>query len=240
MKKISTIITTHAEGKLIIKSIDSCNAAVDKLNPSKTQVEKLIVMDRPNMETREIVHEHCSSNEFEILEVNFGDQGQVRNHLVSRSKGDYIAFLDGDDLWSENWLKASFDLAVSESSPAVIFPEFNWFFEGSNNILCQIDSSRPWYDHESLRVVNLWDALCFCPREVYLKIPFAKRDITGGYAYEDWNWNRRVLEAGISQKIATDTIIFKRRRAGSQGAHAEKRNVIAFPTASCYYDFYTK
>ena len=38
-----------------------------------------------------------------------GDLGRVRNALVPRATGRYIAFLDADDLFSENWLAEGLD-----------------------------------------------------------------------------------------------------------------------------------
>lgn len=238
MKTISAIITTHAEGELILPSLFSCNLAVKNIEDKGIPVEKILVMDNPSKSTRKVVKQHAKDMNYLVTEYSFGDQGEVRNSIVKKAKGQYVAFLDGDDLWSENWLIEAHSLALNAPKDCVIYPEFNWFFEGSNNILCQIDDGDPTFDHEALRAVNLWDALCFCPKDVYLRFPFARRNIDEGFAYEDWNWNRRLFEAGVQQKIARDTIIFKRRRAGSQGAHAAKRSVVAAPTASCFYDFY--
>ena len=36
--------------------------------------------------------------------MNERDLGRVRNALVPEVEGEFIAFLDADDLFSENWL----------------------------------------------------------------------------------------------------------------------------------------
>jgi glycosyltransferase involved in cell wall biosynthesis len=236
MSSISTIITTHGEGELLIVSVQSCNDAVKQVESLGVSVEKFLVMDRPTKETRKAVDE-CGAS-FTVIERDYGDQGLVRNDMVGIAKGDYIAFLDGDDLWSENWLADAYNKAQELGYDCVLYPEFNWYFEGSNNILCQIDESREWFDYEQLRAVNLWDALCFCPRKVYKENPFIQRNIKEGFAYEDWHWNRQIFEASIPQRIVEDTIIFKRRRIGSQGSFAQKRGVIAKPSESSYYEFF--
>ena len=238
MIEISAVITTHAEGELVIPTIQSCNLSTAMLSQQGVNFDKTIVMDRPSVKTKDIVLKLASEHQYSVIECDFGDQGLVRNHVVNEVAGAYIAFLDGDDLWSENWLLTAYNLSKKMTKIGVVYPEFNWFFEGSNNILLQNDHESSRFDAEALRAVNLWDALCFCPKQVYQKYPFSSRKIDKGYAYEDWNWNRRLSEGGMPQLIAKDTIIFKRRRKGSQGAYAEQRGVVAEPTASCYFDFY--
>lgn len=237
MSEISAIITTHAEGDLIHASMQSCFVAIDALveQNESVSVEVLLVMDRPSDATRKAVSQYASR--VDVVEFDFGDQGLVRNKIAEQASGQYIAFLDGDDLWSENWLNQAYQLAILDGE-CVVYPEFNWYFEGSSNILCQNDDSVPAFDYEALRVVNLWDALCFCPKRIYHEFAFVDRKIDAGFAFEDWHWNRQLFEAGITQKTAKDTIIFKRRRIGSQGAQASRRGVLAEPTKSCFYEFY--
>ena len=236
--QVSAIITTHGEGELVIPSVLSCDNSTKMLEALNISYEKILVMDRPTDTTRTVVERLAAENGYRLVEYDYGDQGQVRNDIVTAAEGRYIAFLDGDDLWSENWLLAAYQLAEQSTVATVVYPEFNWFFEDSYNILCQVDHHAKSFDHEALRGVNLWDALCFCPKEIFLQVPFAKRQIDLGFAYEDWNWNRRLHEHNITQLIASDTIIFKRRRDGSQGTHAANRGVIAQPSASCFFDFY--
>ena len=239
MTDLSIIVTTHGEGELLVASVTSAFEAVQLLEQThEVSVEKIVVMDRPTQSTIDAVDVCAAQQDIQVHKCDYGDQGKVRNHIVGIAQGRYVAFLDGDDLWSENWLLTAYEMSRSHAGPLVIYPEFNWFFEGSNNILCQVDSDSEFFDQEALRSVNLWDALCFCPRQVYLDTPFPPRRISDGFAFEDWNWNRRIMELGVTQKIAPDTIIFKRRRIGSQGAQAAKRGVMAEPTRSVYYDFF--
>jgi glycosyltransferase involved in cell wall biosynthesis len=235
---VSAIITAHHEKEMLIPAIESLNAASELLLESGVDVEKIIICDCPDAGTTKIVEQQTKGHDFIVHMVEFADQGKSRNFAIESARGEFIAFLDGDDLWSENWLYEAYQQATSCEDKPVIYPEFNWFFEGSENVLCQTDERFAYFDVEALRTVNLWDALCFCPRDIYLQIPFAGRQIKAGFAYEDWNWNRRVMEAGHSQLVAKNTIIFKRRRLGSQGAEAAKRGVMAKPTASSFYAYW--
>lgn len=236
--KVSAIITAHHEKEMLIPAMQSLVASCDALKTKEISTEKIIVCDCADGGTKRIVSDYAARLGFSVLDVEFGDQGKSRNFAIEQAQGEYIAFLDGDDLWSENWLDEAYKLAEMNQKSAVIYPEFNWFFEGSENVLCQSDNTFPWFDQEASRTVNLYDALCFCPRDIYLSIPFTGREIKKGFAYEDWNWSRRVMEAGFQQRVAKNTIIFKRRRLGSQGSEATKRGVMARPTDSCYYRYW--
>lgn len=237
---VTAIVTAHHEAQMLIPAISSMRAASDKLRELGVSVQQLLVCDALDRPTKKLIDSGVLGSDLDICIVNYGDQGKTRNHAVGLANGEFIAFLDGDDLWSENWLVEAYKLARSDNEKRVIYPEFNWYFGDLETILCQVDDGFPWFDAEALRVVNLWDALCFCPKSIYVNTPFKPRQIKQGFAFEDWNWNRRVMEAGIGQSIAKNTIIFKRRRLKSQGAEATRRDVIAEPSESSYYDFWKR
>ena len=66
-----------------------------------------------------------------------GDLGRVRNALVPQTDGRYIAFLDADDLFSENWLAEALAVlkAADERGERVIaHPELNIVFDGGQDV----------------------------------------------------------------------------------------------------------
>ena len=234
MPDITTILTAHSEGVMAGLSLRSMKEAARHAEEKDLEVEILIVLDSPNTSTRQ-AFEGLEDSKVRIIEVDYGDQGMSRNAGVQTANGDFVAFLDGDDLWSFNWLSDAY-AAVRENT--VIHPEFNYFFGSSNNIMVKIDDRTSYFDPEFLRVGNFWDALCLAPRTVYLSYPYYERDIKNGFAYEDWHWNCVTLEAGISHRVAPDTIHFKRRRPESQSVHSGNRKAIVKPTALFKYDWY--
>lgn len=222
---ITAVITGHREGVMAGVSIRSFLDCIDFAKTRGVSVEVLGVLDRPDRKTRD-VFSALSELGHRVIELDFGDQGQARNCAVERSSGKYVAFLDGDDLWSLNWLVEA--LKVCEDSPGKVIchPEYNWFFDQNSNVLLMTDDRDPFYQENFLRFANYWDALCLAPRQAHLDAPYCARDVAGGFAYEDWHWNCETVSLGYRHWVATDTIHFKRRRKDSQTLRASAAKVL--------------
>ena len=220
---ITTVVTAHNEGLLFGKTMNSLAVAVEHAQKNGLSVEMVFCLDNPDALTSRMVKEN--SNGSEVLEFDFKDQGIVRNEAIRIAKGTYIALLDGDDLWSFNWLTEAYSLAKQDKK-FIVHPAFNWYFEGSNNILKIIDQDSELFDQDFLRVGNYWDALCFCHKEVYGMCPYGQRDIEKGFAYEDWHWNCETIVQGFKHKVAKNTVHFKRRRTISQTILASQREAL--------------
>ncbi|WP_026377280.1 glycosyltransferase family 2 protein [Aestuariibacter salexigens] len=229
---ISAIFTAHREGMLAAKSLVNFFECIDYSVSNGFDIEAIICADRPDKLTKEIVEMY--SRRAKILTLDYGDQGLVRNEAIKVSQGEYIAFLDGDDFWSYNWLVESMNVAKA-SKNFIVHPAYNWFFEGSNGILKKVDQESTVFDKRFLRAGNYWDALCLCHRSIYEVCPFTKRDMENGFAYEDWHWNCETLTRGFIHKVAQNTIHFKRRRTGSQTMKASQRAVLMRKTELISY-----
>ena len=70
--------------------------------------EMIIVDDCSTDNSRDIVKKYeVKDSRIKLieLEVNFGGPARPRNVGLDISKGDYLAFLDADDVWLENKLQ---------------------------------------------------------------------------------------------------------------------------------------
>ena len=230
---ITAILTAHAEATTVGVSFRSMLAAVRVATEAGLDVEMLVVLDEPDEATREMLAE-VDTQGARLLEVSYGDQAPVRNHAVRESRGRFIAFLDGDDLWTENWLVASRALCAAEPR-TIAHPYADWVFGESHSLSLPPDQTDPQFDPATLRVTNAWDTLCLAPREAYLDHPFHARALAQGYAFEDWLWNLDTVRAGYVHRVVPDTIHFKRSRAGSQFRHASANQSTTRPTP--YHDY---
>ena len=213
---VTAVLTAHAEGTLVGMSYKSLCDAVDVLVQAGYSAEIVVVLDRPDVCTKEIINNIDFQYPGRVIETDFGDQGLARNRAVQVANGEFIAFLDGDDLWSDNWLLVAMEESKKFDKEVIIHPEINWFFGGVSSLFFNIDQRDPSFDKRFLRVANYWDALCFARTNVHLQYPYSKRDIEKGFAFEDWYWNCVTLEAGILHVVVERTVHFKRRREGSQ------------------------
>jgi len=232
---VSAILTAHGEGAMASVSYRSMMEACDYAEARGITIEKIIVLDKPDTFTQAVFEE--LDDDIVVIETDFGDQGLVRNLAVEKASGKFIAFIDGDDLWSENWL---YDAAVylsDKPESTIAHPEFNWFFQGVSSILITVDQEDPLFAEDFLRFGNYWDAMCMTHRNTHLSHPYCLRRIKDGFAFEDWHWNCQTYEAGCVHKIVEDTIHFKRRRENSQTLEASSTKSLMPETGLTSYEY---
>ena len=236
--EISAIITAHREGAVAVTALRSYLACVAHAERIGLRVQKIAVLDRPDSATRAAFADFATAPTDAVIEVDYGDQGLSRNRGVDCASGRAVAFLDGDDLWSSNWLDSAWTMFTALGRKSIIHPEFSLYFGISRNVLITTDQTDPLFDLEFLRFGNCFDALCLADRETHLRFPYCVRDMKRGYAYEDWHWNCVTIEAGFSHRVARGTIHFKRRRRWSQNVKANMRGALVRPSALFGYDWY--
>jgi hypothetical protein len=217
---VGAILTVHAEGAMASVSYNSLLECCNYAESKGITVHKMVVLDRPTRQTRAVFDGLSEIENTTVLETDFGDQGLVRNKAVEACSADLIAFLDGDDLWGENWLHLAHSQLCNRKVGTIAHPEFNWFFQGTSSILIGTDQSDPNFSSDFLRFGNYWDAMCMAHRSTYLNNPYCKRAIKEGFAFEDWHWNCETYLNGHVHEIVMDSIHFKRRRADSQTIEA--------------------
>ena len=232
---VSAIITAHKEGAMAGMSYRNLCECVATLEEGGYLSETIIVLDSADDFTSSVFSDIAENERTKLLITDYKDQGKARNRAIQEANGEYIAFLDGDDLWSANWLLDAYGVALEKGKNTILHPEFNWFFGGTSSVLVGIDQLDKDYDPQFLRFANYWDAMCFAHSDVYKKIPYCDRDVDAGFAYEDWYWNCETLEHGFVHQIVTDTIHFKRRREGSQTMEASGTSSI--PPRSTFHLF---
>lgn len=236
---LTAVITAHAEGGVAEISLRSFRAAVDAAQAAGIAVEALVVLDNPDDATR-AVFAGVAAHGYRLMETSHADQGRVRNDVIGRVAAPYVAFLDGDDLWSQNWLVDAYATCLADPGRVIAHPALDWIFEGEEMIAFFPDGRDPAFDPASVRVSNPWDALCMAPLAAYQDNPFAARAIDEGWAFEDWHWNMETIAAGYRHVVVPETIHFKRRRRGSQFVEARETRALPRPSALLDYAWWER
>ena len=97
---VSVVIPTYNASKIIVECIQSV------CRQSFTSFEILVVDDCSTDNTRQIIKNMKITNlRLFKTKVNSGGPAKPRNIGISKSRGQYIAFLDQDDLWEKNKLR---------------------------------------------------------------------------------------------------------------------------------------
>jgi len=203
---ISAVINGHAEGLLLKPSIDSALRAREYAVAKGLAVELIVILDRPDDISRTVAHACLKDHPHaRVVEVQNGDLGLSRNDGASAASGEYVAFLDGDDLWGKNWPTAAYNSAVASGREIVWHPEVNVYFGGTPHIFLHIDSDDPSFEISGIAYTNYWTALSFVRRDFLLQVPYSRTQLAKQIGYEDWGWNLHTMELGAVHKIVPGT-----------------------------------
>lgn len=244
LPSLEVIVTAHKEGTLLLPTVKSAFEAVKCLHSKyDVDVNYMLYLDKPDAITKKIAMDIKMKYGIKVYFGKNGDPGRSRLAAINKTKQKYIALLDGDDLWSENWLLSVYRFLAEKSKKErkniVLHPEYNLIFGDHSVLVRQGEPSDPFFDPSFFRIGNFWDALCFAPIKVFIDYPYKDNDLDAGFAHEDYLWACETYLAGVKHHLIKDTIHFKRRRGGSVSVVAESKKVKVMPTALSKYKYYT-
>ena len=220
--ELTIIITAHAEGLLIHKTMLSVFRALVPIEAAKIPYEILVHIDRGDKDTAAYLSRYAHDPRFRLVNSDFGDLGLSRNWAIAEAQGEYVAILDGDDLVSENWLIAAWQLVKErerDSSDGQMFiarPEAILSFfppEGDDWPVCvQYNTDSQSKEYEAIRMIsnNPWPPTLLARREVLLTTDYQKNQ--QGFGYEDFTFNADALAKGIKHLVVPQTVLFYRRK----------------------------
>jgi glycosyltransferase involved in cell wall biosynthesis len=150
-----------------------------------------------------------------VLECNFQDLAKARNFGVSESSGEFIAFIDADDIWGSNWLLEAVKMARNNTEVHVLHPQLNYYFghatsRDSSFVTKHIDSQSSEFDLFTLAFANYWTSSAFAQKSVFELVPYRPIDLNAKIGFEDWSFNIDCLVAGIHHSYVPKTIHFIR------------------------------
>ena len=211
---LTVIVTAHNETAVCGPTMRAADLAVGAARARGFTVQTVIGLDAPLPVTLVYFQQpHFDHWERRVLDER--DLGMVRNALVRGCDSRYVAFLDADDLFSENWLAegvAALDAAAARGEHAIAHPELNVIFDGESAVLLNIDQGSPLFTPYYLYFRHYYDSLKMAPLEAHLEMPYVPRDVVNGLSYQDFHFTIESLASGWRHIAVKDTIIFKRRR----------------------------
>jgi glycosyltransferase involved in cell wall biosynthesis len=231
--RLTIVITAHNEGTLLAKTVESCRRALKVAVGHFSSSEIMIVADRAKQKTRELAELLAERRLVDVCHfTDFGDPGHARNFGVEAAKGDFITFVDGDDLINHNYIKVMMLRAHESDDGTFLRPQMVITFGQEKAFLLQFDS-RLITNKEVMLYSNPWAMPVFGRRKDFLAVPFVGDDKVNGFSHEDWEWNLHILNAGGTFEAIDDAIYFARRRRNSRTAEAREFQYVIRPV-----DFY--
>lgn len=128
--KVSVIIPTYNSAPFIVATIRSV------LDQTYDNYEVIIVDDGSTDDTLQVVNDFVSSScdfvdKILVFSKPNGGPASARNLAIRNSTGQYIAFLDGDDLWTPNKLTEQVKFLECHPEVGMTFAEAVVFIEQS-------------------------------------------------------------------------------------------------------------
>jgi hypothetical protein len=225
MTDLTLVVTAHDETVVSGPTMRSADLAVEAAREHGYTVEPIIALDKATDATTAYFHQPRFDH-WERRILHEGDLGRVRNALVPDTEGELIAFLDADDLFSENWLAEGISAVKAgedRGEKLIAHPELRVLFDRNQTVSRNIDQDSPLFTPHYFYVRNYYDSLCLASREAHLAAPYAERDIPNGLSFQDFQFNIETMSRGWKHVVVKDTLIFKRRRDFSLMVESKSR-----------------
>ena len=134
--------------------------------------ELIIVNDGSKDNTADVLKKYETNSQIKIIHKENGGVSVARNTAISASKGEYIVFLDADDVWHTNHLEVMNEL-ITEYPDAGLYATFTRtelvnggiieecdFFKDKPDVVYLEDFFEAYYNDKSAMIFNITTA-CF-------------------------------------------------------------------------------
>lgn len=181
--KVTVIVPAYNSEKYIQKCIDTVKEQTFK------DYEMLIINDGSTDNTLKIIEENIKAyNWLRVITIENHGQGYARNLGIREAKGDYILFLDSDDLLSPETLELTVKRIESDESDLVFFdwirysPDTNKYKKSSKKSFFDVSMLQ---EEECLRILAL--KAYYTVASLYSKKFLQENNIryAEGHIYED-------------------------------------------------------
>lgn len=113
---VSVIVPTYNCAAFVADALDSV------LSQDYSPIEVIVVDDGSTDGTRDVLARY--GERIKVFQQQNGGPAAARNLAVSKSKGEYLAFLDGDDLWLPGKLTAQMAYIAAHPDAHVVYGEW--------------------------------------------------------------------------------------------------------------------
>lgn len=116
---ISVVITAYNYGKYISVAIESA------LSQTYTDIEVIVIDDGSTDNTPTVMEQYASDARIRYIRQANQGQPKAKNRGVAESAGEFVAFLDADDIWMPNKLARQLTL-FSDPEVGVVYTRRLW------------------------------------------------------------------------------------------------------------------
>lgn len=194
---ISVVITTYNYEKIIKRTLESV------YNQTFKYFDVVIIDDCSSDNTTDIIKEYIADKESFSLYINEKNMGVSlsRNKGIEIASGDYIAILDGDDLWHEEKLERQYEF-LKNNNVDLTYCSYSYFTSDENDELL-VYRTKPCATYKGLLKENYIGC-----STVLIKSDVAKNNkFSPDIEHEDYAYWLNLLKMGYNLKGDTNAYV---------------------------------
>ena len=202
---MSVLIPTYNRAHVVTEAVDSV------LGQSYADFELLVIDDGSTDDTidRLAVYE----NRIHLYRQQNLGASAARNNGIRHARGQYIAFLDSDDLWLQNKLRAQMDLIARDSQVKICYTEEIWIRRGVRvNPKRKHRKYSGWILEKMLPLCIVSPSSALIAREVFDRVGLFDESLPVCEDYDLW------LRIGLHYPI----VLIDRPLIVKRGGHADQ------------------
>ena len=234
MKLVSIIIPAYNVENYISQCLQSV------INQTYASFECIIINDGSTDKTLDII-ECFAKKDYRIkfFSVSNGGQANARNLGIEKSQGEYLCFVDSDDVISHDYLANLINCIESTGSDVAIcdYTSKSTDLGGDSDFKMTVYSSKTsimnnYFNNMSYLFVVPWNKL-------YKKYLFQEIRFPLGTIYEDEGTTYKVLYSADNIVVIPQKLYYYRQREGStMNTGLSKSNLVLFDRLSEMVDFF--
>lgn len=212
-----------------IKELERCVESI--VNSEFQNYEVVLVDDGSKDGSAELCDKLAAQHKvIRVIHKINGGAAEARNVGIKHAQGEYIIFVDSDDLWNENKLQELSDLLLEKNNPDVLLCGVTIFQQDGTFVKELIPSAVSGTKKEKLgKLVKKYEYIS-APYTQIVSRDFLEENqlyFTNGMLCEDIEWSARIMQACTTIEVYPASF-YKRiyRNEDSATANVGRRNII--------------
>ena len=125
---VSVVIATYNMARFLPLALRSA------LGQSYENIEVLVIDDGSQDDTRAVMAPFRSDPRVRYIFQQNGGQASAKNHGIREAQGEYVAFLDADDMWVSDKLERQMPLFLRSPAVGVVYSRFAYIDEAGSEL----------------------------------------------------------------------------------------------------------
>jgi len=148
----------------------SVERAVKKIEEASISYEVIVSIDRGDDQTINYFNNYTGLP-IHIYQWDHGDLSSSRNSAIKKAHGQFVSFIDADDLMSENWLHDSVQLLLKKPyGKYVAHSAYTIEFEGADSIVQKTGCTTKDQDILLSVLSGRWNSVIQITQDMDMKI----------------------------------------------------------------------